>query len=109
MTVEAPGMAYLLRKFLLIERDEEQGTEPKKPIWAPAPVIEKVAPYVIRRLSDGLYYKGLEGDTDFPTEVWTRSKALAYVMEYAREPRPGQEHVPIRRPPKGLPRGVDRG
>ena len=109
MTADSATTAYLLRKFLLTEGDEEQATEPKKPIWAPAPVFEKVAPYVIRRLSDGLYYKGLEGDTDFPTEVWTPSKSLAYVMEYEWQPGPGKEIVPIRLPPKGLPRGVDRG
>ena len=101
--------AYLLRKFLLTEGDEEQATEPKKPIWAPAPRFEKVAPFVIRRKSDGLYYKGLEGETEWPREVWTPSKALAYVMEYPRQPGPGEEHVPIRLPPKGLPKGVDRG
>lgn len=100
--------AYLLRKFLLsLPGDgEESPAGPNKPIWAPAPRLEKVAPFVIRRLSDGLYYRGLEGYTDFPREVWTSSLSLAYVVEYPWEPGPGEEHVPVRRPVGRLPKGV---
>ena len=94
---------YLARKYL-----QGKGNPLIGPLWAPLPKIPKVAPFVIRRLSDGLYYQGLEGGTDFPTEVWTESLSLAYVMEYNYPLAPGVEHVPVRRPPKALPKGVVR-
>ena len=75
-------------------------------VFSVLPPIKKCAPYAIQRISDGWYYQTVRGPTDHPIDIWTPHLSLAFVCEYPQEPGPGRRHVPVRKKPKSLPRGV---